>query len=185
MQSKLSVSRIDDIISVVAPDAQRNLQANGYSTVDDSPTRKRPWSVTIFSLLVLLLGSGLSLARTVWALRQANALADLPLSTSMPMGLLAATSLTWGVAFAICSYGLWRLCSWARIATLVVVTLYHVNIWFNHIVFDRSDYARQVLPFATVNSVVVLAAVWVFLNWPSIRPLYGDRATVASARENE
>jgi hypothetical protein len=153
--------------------------------VDDSPTRRRPWSVTIFSLLVLLLGSGVNLVRADWALRQANALADLPLSTSMPMGLLAATSLAWGVAFAICSYGLWRLLYWARIATLVIVTLYHVIIWFNHIVFDRSAYARQVLPFAIVNSLVVLVAVWVFLNWPSIRPLYSDRATVASAGENE
>jgi uncharacterized membrane protein (DUF2068 family) len=139
--------------------------------VDHNPTRKRPWSVTIFSLLVLLLGSGVNLARAVWALRQASALADLSLSTSMPMSWLAATSLVWGLAFAICGCGLWRLRPWGRTATLVLVTLYHFNIWLNHVLFDRSDYARQVWPFSISNSLVALVMVWGFLNWRSIRRL--------------
>jgi uncharacterized membrane protein (DUF2068 family) len=153
--------------------------------VEDTQTRKRPRSVTIFSLLVLLMGSALNLTRAMWAFRQADALADLPLSTSMPMGLLAATSLIWGFAFLVCAYGLWRLRPWGRIATLALVTLYHVNIWFNHVVFDRSDYARQVWPFAVVNSLVALAVVWGFLNWPSIRDLYRDQIGTVSPEEKE
>jgi hypothetical protein len=153
--------------------------------VEDTQTRKRPRSVTIFSLLVLLMGSALNLTRAMWAFRQADALADLPLSTSMPMGLLAATSLIWAFAFLVCAYGLWRLRPWGRIATLALVTLYHVNIWFNNLVFDRSDYARQVWPFAVVNSLVALAVVWGFLNWPSIRDLYRDQIGTVSPEEKE
>jgi hypothetical protein len=153
--------------------------------VEDTQTRKRPRSVTIFSLLVLLMGSALNLTRAMWAFRQADALADLPLSTSMPMGLFAATSLIWAFAFLVCAYGLWRLRPWGRIATLALVTLYHVNIWFNHVVFDRSDYARQVWPFAVVNSLVALAVVWGFLNWPSIRDLYRDQIGTVSPEEKE
>ena len=151
--------------------------------MDANLTPKRPWRVTIFSLLVLLLGSGLNLARAIWALRQAEALADVPLSTALPMPLLAATSLAWAVAFGVCSVGLWRLRPWGRTGTLVAVTLFHGHIWFNHILFDRSDYARQVWPFAIVHTSVVLVVVWGFLNWPSIRRSYGEGDRMVSLRK--
>jgi uncharacterized membrane protein (DUF2068 family) len=148
-------------------------------------TRKRPRRVTLFSLLVLLLGSGLNLARAVWAWRQAHALNELSLTTSLPMTWLALTSLVWAVVFAFCSLGLWRLEHWGRISTLVAVTLFHGHIWFNHIVFDRSDYARQVWPFAILNTVAVLIVVWVFLNWPSIRRVYQTHEGLADTGEDE
>jgi hypothetical protein len=146
---------------------------------------KRPRSVTIFSLLVLLLGSALNLARAVWAFRQADALAEVPLSTSMPMAWLAAMSLVWAIAFVLCSVGLWGLRPWGRTGTLFTVTLYHVNIWFNHVVFDRSQYAKQEWPFALGHTLVVLIAVWGFLNWPSIRRLFSEQKTTESTGEHE
>jgi uncharacterized membrane protein (DUF2068 family) len=153
--------------------------------MNSNPRRKRPRRVTLFSLLVLLLASGLNLARAYSALRQASALADVPLSTSMPMALLSVTSFVWGLIFAVCSVGLWRLRSWGRMATLVAATLFHVHIWINHIVFDRSDYARQVWPFAIVHSLVALTIVWGFLNWPSIRRLYSQENGLALTQEEE
>ena len=153
--------------------------------MNSNPRPKRPRRVTLFSLLVLLLGSGLSLARAGWALRQASALADVPLSTSMPMALLSITSFLWGLVFAVCSVGLWRLRSWGRMATLVAATLFHVHVWINHIVFDRSDYARQVWPFAIVHTLAALAVVWGFLNWPSIRRLYSEEKGLAITEEEE
>ena len=143
------------------------------------PKPKRPRRVTLFSLLVLLLGSGLNLARAVWAWRQADVLADLPQSTSMPMTWLSGTSLVWGISFAVCGLGLWRLRPWGRVVTLIAVTLFHAQIWFNHIVFDRSDYARQVWPFAIVHTLATLIVVWGFLNWPSIRYLYDEQHGLA------
>jgi hypothetical protein len=67
----------------------------------------------------------------------------------------------------------------------VAVTLFHGQIWFNHIVFDRSDYARQVWPFAIVNTVAVLIVVWGFLNWPSIRRVYQAHEGLTDSGEDE
>jgi hypothetical protein len=139
----------------------------------------------MFSLLVLLLGSGLNLARAAWVLGQTKSLADLSLSTSMPMGYLFGTSLVWGLVFGGCSFALWRLWRRGRIGTLLAATLFHAHIWFNHIVFDRSDYARQVWPFAIAHSLVALGIVWGFLNWPTIRHLYDGREKRACTGEDE
>jgi hypothetical protein len=140
----------------------------GHTT--DSP--HRPWRVTLFSLAVLLLGCGLNLLRAAWAWRQARALADLPTPTSMPMALLACTSLAWGIVFGLCSLGLWRLRPWGRRGALAAVSLFHAHIWLNHLLFDRSDYARQVWPFAVAHTLAALLLVWGFLYWPAVRRLY-------------
>ena len=133
-----------------------------------SPTRpKRPWRVTLFSLGVLALGCGANLLRAAWAWRT-----DLPASTSMPMAWLAVTSLAWGIVFGACSVGLWRLRPRGRRGVLAAVTLYHVHIWINHVLFDRSDYARQVWTFAVVHTLATLLVVWGFLYWPAVRRLY-------------
>lgn len=133
---------------------------------------KRPRRVTLFSLAVLLLGSGLNLARAAWAWQRTGTLNSLPAPTSMPMALLAGTSLVWGLVFFVCGLGLWRLRPWGRTFTLSAVTLFHTHIWLNHVLFDRSDYARQVQPFAVVHTLVTLFVVWGFLYWPSVRRLY-------------
>jgi hypothetical protein len=153
--------------------------------VDADLEPKRPRRVTIFSLLVLLLGSGLNLARAVWALRQADALADISLSTTLPMPLLAATSLVWSVVFGVCCVGLWRLRPWGRTGTLAAVTLFHGHIWLNHILFDRSTYARQVWPFAIVHTLAALFVVWGFLKWPSIRRAYDEQGETIPAGEQK
>jgi uncharacterized membrane protein (DUF2068 family) len=145
---------------------------------------KRPRSVTLFSLGVLLFGGGLNLARAAWAWRQADALTELSASTSMPMALLGGTSLLWGVVFVACSLGLWRLRLWGRTGTLVAVTLFHVHIWLNHAVFDRSDYARQVWPFAVLHTLATLFFVWGFLYRSSIRRLYAEQERIDDPRES-
>jgi uncharacterized membrane protein (DUF2068 family) len=140
---------------------------------DEPKSQKHPpgfWRVTLFGLAVLLLGSGLNLLRAVWAWGQARALADL--SPSMPMPLLAGASLVWSVVFALCAVGLWRRRPWGRVGTLVAVTAYHGYVWVNHIAFDRSDYARQVWPFAIVHTLLTLLIVWGFLNLPMLRRIY-------------
>jgi hypothetical protein len=92
----------------------------------------------------------------------------------MPKDYLFATSLVWFLVFGGCGVGLWQMRPWGRTATLMAVTIYHAHIWFNHVFFDRSDYAYRVWPFAIVNSLVVLTVVWGFLYWPSIRRAYGE-----------
>jgi hypothetical protein len=90
----------------------------------------------------------------------------------MPMALLACTSLAWGIVFGLCSLGLWRLRPWGRRGALAAVSLFHAHIWLNHLLFDRSDYARQVWPFAVAHTLAALLLVWGFLYWPAVRRLY-------------
>jgi hypothetical protein len=133
---------------------------------------ERPRRVTLFSLLVLLFGSGLNLARAIWAWGAAAAFADMSVSTALPMEWLAALSLIWSVVFALCAIGLWRLQTWGWFLTLAAVSLFHGHIWLNHFLFDRSFYAKQLWPFALVHTAVVLLGAWGFLIWPSVRRLY-------------
>ena len=137
---------------------------------------RHPWRIKLFSLGVLFLGGGLNLLRAAWAWRQAQALSDLSFSPAMPMSLLTGTSFVWGVLLGLCGLGLWLLRSWGRQGTLIAVTLYHAHIWLNHLLFDRSDYASQVWPFALVHTLGTLFLVWGFLFWPSIRRLYESQS---------
>lgn len=137
-------------------------------------SRRAARYVTLFSLVVLLLGGGLNLVRAwgAWhAARRLNSMTGVP---AMPLTWLAGTSLIWASVLAVSSWGLWRRRAWGWLATLSAVTLYHGHIWLNHLWFDRSSYARQSWPLALVDTGVTLLLVWGFLYWPSIRTIYQD-----------
>lgn len=131
--------------------------------------RKLSRCVTLFSLTVLLLGTGVNILRAVGAWHSLWRLESLPWSLSMPMVLLAGTSLVWVMVFAIVSWGLWRRRTWGRLATLSAVILYHGHIWLNHFLFDRSSYARQTWSLAVIDTGLTLLLVCGFLYWLSIR----------------
>ena len=155
---------------VIIQPIRNNPPSKETHMTDEPQHKKRPlgfWRVTLFGLAVLLFGSGLNLLRAVWVWGQISALTDL--SPSMPMPLLAGASLVWSAIFALCAVGLWRRRPWGRKGTLIAVTAYHGYIWVNHIAFDRSDYARQVWPFAIVHTLLTLLVVWGFLNLPMLR----------------
>lgn len=132
-------------------------------------TRTQKW-IAAFGLLIFGLG-GVNLVRAWLALRFARALPDLPLT--MPLQLLATTSIVWGVVFIACAVGLWRLRAWGRWGTLVAYSLYQAHVWANHLLLDASDRARQVWPWDAAVSAVTLMAVWGFLNWPGVRQALG------------
>lgn len=126
-------------------------------------------STTYFALAVLYL-SGLNLVYGLQVVTRWPDLAWLP--ARMPLAWLAAGKLVWGLTFGLAAWGLWRLRAWGRTLALVAFTLYQVHIWANHVLFDVSNYARQVWPFYAGLSLVSLALVWGFLFWPSVRQLY-------------
>jgi hypothetical protein len=104
------------------------------------------------------------------ALRYDAHLPDLPLT--VPLTYLAAMGGFWGVVFVISAAGLLRARLWSRWLTLVAVTLYEINVWINHLLFDANDYARQTWPRGLVFALLLLAFVWGALNWPSIRKVF-------------
>ena len=97
-------------------------------------------------------------------------MATLPLA--MPLAYLAAGGLVWGIAFVVAALGVWRLWPWARRLVLAAIVLYQLHIWVNHLIFDTSDYARQVWPFHIGVSVAWVVVVWGYMFLPGIRRLW-------------
>lgn len=131
-------------------------------------TRAQKW-VILSDLLILALGLG-NLVRAAMALRYAALLPDLPMTVSWTY--LAAVGGFWGAALTVCAVGLFRFRPWGRWGTLAAVTLYEVHMWVNHILFDASDYTRQVWPRDLALTFLLLAFVWGLLNWPGIRKAF-------------
>ena len=96
--------------------------------------------------------------------------ATLPLA--MPLTYLAAGGLAWGVVFVAAATGVWRLWPWARKLVLAAIVVYQLHIWANHLIFDTSDYSRQVWPFHIGISVAWVVVVWGYMFLPGIRRLW-------------
>lgn len=99
--------------------------------------------------------------------------ATLPLK--MPLAYLAAGGLVWGLVFVAAGFGVWRLWPWARSLLLGAIVVYQLHVWTNHLIFDTSDYSRQVWPFQLGLSAAWIVIVWGYMFLPGIRRLYQSR----------
>lgn len=117
----------------------------------------RQWVWAAVEVLLLLLALG-NLGRGVMALRLHTPFPDLPLTA--PLEYLAAMGFLWAAVFAVCAVGMWRPSPWGRRVTPIAVALYQAHVWFNHLRFDASDYARQTRPFDLLMTLLCLALVW-------------------------
>jgi hypothetical protein len=122
--------------------------------------------VVVLTGLTLALAAG-NLGRAIVALRYAFILPEL--STTAPLGYFAALGGFWGAVFIACSVGLSRFRDWGRWSALAAAALYQANVWVNHILFDASDYARQVVPRNLVLTGILLLIFWGSLNLPAVR----------------
>ncbi|MBN1889059.1 MAG: hypothetical protein JW850_13780 [Thermoflexales bacterium] len=129
---------------------------------------------TTYLALAVLYTSIVNLVFGVQAIAQWPYLSSLPVR--MPLAWLIAGKLAWGVVFGVIAWGVWRLAAWGRKAVLAGVVLYQLHIWVNHILFDTSDYARQVWPFAAGMSLVTIGLVWGFMFLPAVHRLYEHRS---------
>jgi len=127
--------------------------------------RQRKWVIAL-ALLVLALGLAnfirMSVAIVYW-----TRLPQLPMRVSW--AYLAGGGLFWGAAFGVSAVGLLWFRQWGRWATLVVVTVYEIYVWINHLLFDASVYARQTWLGDLVLTILLLVLVLGGLNWRSIR----------------
>jgi hypothetical protein len=126
-------------------------------------------STTCLALLVLYI-SVANIAFGVQALTQWFYLSTLPVR--MPLAWLIAGKLAWGIAWSVIAWGVWRLAAWGRKAALAGIVLYQLHIWINHVLFDTSDHAQQMWPFAAGLSLVTIGLLWGFMFVPAVRRLY-------------
>src|SRR5512136_2744406 len=87
---------------------------------------KRPFAVTLFSLLVLLLAAWN--AFQVWsAVQRYDFMRSLDLATEA--NLLIVSGLTWMIGFGLAAWGLWRMRAWGRTWTLIAIVAYQAEQW--------------------------------------------------------
>jgi len=141
-------------------------------------TASQQWVIAL-GLLVLLLGLG-NLGRAALIPRYAAVLPQLPMTVSW--GYLAAVAAFWSVVLTVCAVGLLRFRSWARWSTMAAVTLYEAHVWFNHLRFDASDYARRTRPWDLLLTSLLLILMWGSLNLPAVRSVLSKRTADDGAR---
>ncbi len=130
---------------------------------------KRPFGVTIFALLVLLLAA--------WSAFQVASVAqryDLmrALDVTTQANLLIVIGLTWTFGFGLAAWGLWRLRSWGRTWTLIAIVVYQIQQWLMRLALSRSSDEVIRRPADAFLSLLSIAMVWGFLFIPKIRRLY-------------
>lgn len=134
----------------------------------DKLTPAQKW-VVVLALVTLFLALG-NAGRAAMTIRYAVRLPDLPLTVSW--GYLAAMGAFWAVGFGACVIGLLCLRPWGRWLTLATVTLHQAHAWANHLLFDASDYARQVWPRDLLLTLLLLALYWISLNLRGVRDAF-------------
>ena len=133
---------------------------------------KRPFVVTLFSLLVLLLAAWN--AFQVWnAFQQYDFMRRLDLATEA--GLLIVSGLTWTIGFGLAAWGLWRMRAWGRTWMLIAIVVYQAQHWIMRLALVRSSDEVIRRPADMVLSLLSIAVVWSFLFIPKIRRLYRDK----------
>jgi len=140
---------------------------------DEAPyPSRRPWTLWLISLVMLLVGV-YNLLLALDNLRRAGYYRDL--GVSYPPLLRAATALAWGVGFLALGIGLVRRRWQARRWAWVLVSnygLFHV-LWL--IMFARSDFGRGRIAFeAILTAAIVVLVAWV-MRWRRVRRAFEPR----------
>jgi hypothetical protein len=129
-------------------------------------TSPRPWLVWALSLIALLTAAiNLRLALD----QSLNADDYRALGVSYPPLLRSALALAWGIGFAAVGIGLARRQAWARRGLLVLVSNYGAFgvLWI--VVYARSDFSRDRLPFQIAVTAGLIAAVAWITRWRRVR----------------
>ena len=130
---------------------------------------KRPFVVTLFSLLVLLLATW-NAFQVLNALQRYDQMRALNLSAEA--SLLIIIGLTWMIGFGLAAWGLWRLRSWGRTWMLIAIVAYQAQQWIMRLSLSRSSDEVIRRPADAFLALLSIAGVWGFLFIPKIRRLY-------------
>ena len=127
---------------------------------------KRPFVVTLFSLLVLLLAAWNVFQ--VWNVFQRyDFMRTLNLTTEA--NLLIVSGVTWTIGFGLAAWGLWRRQSWGRTWLLIAIIAYQAQQWIMRLTLMRSSDEVIRRPADAFLALLSIAVVWGFLFIPKIR----------------
>ena len=130
---------------------------------------KRPFVVTLLSLLVLLLAAW-NIFQVWSAIQQYDFMRSLGLATEAQ--ILIVSGATWAVGFGLAAWGLWRMRSWGRAWMLIAIAAYQAEQWIMRLSLMRSSDEVIRRPADVFLSLLSIAVVWGFLFIPKIRRLY-------------
>jgi len=139
---------------------------------------KRPFAVTLFSLLVLLLAAWN--AFQVWsAFQWYDFMRSLGLATEA--NILIVSGATWAIGFALAAWGLWRMRSWGRTWALIAIVAYQAEQWIMRLSLMHASDEVIRRPADVFLALLSIALVWGFLFIPKIRKLYRNESRASTA----
>jgi hypothetical protein len=133
------------------------------SSPDHPPSSKRPFSVTILAMVVLIFTT-LNFLRVFSAIRNWKFLATLPVG--IPFAYLAATGLIWTIVGISLAVGLFFGRRWSLRLAKVTWVIYTVYYWLDRLLMAESGAIWVRWPFA----LGLTAALWIFTFWVLSRP---------------
>jgi hypothetical protein len=128
---------------------------------------KRPLSVTLLALAVLLFAIYQLVWRVIGTLRQLALMRLYGLDAQA--AILISIGAVWTIGFALASIGLWQLREWGRRWTMIAVPAYQLHIWIEQLTLERATNAQVPRPADAVFSIVLVLSIWAFLSLPKVR----------------
>jgi hypothetical protein len=130
---------------------------------------KRPFIVTLFSLVVLLFAA--LNAYRVWRAFQSYELIR-TLNVTTEANLLIIMGSTWAIGFGLAAWGLWRLRSWGRTWTLIAIVAFWIQEWIMRLSLMRSSDEVIRRPADLFLALLSIVVVWGLLFIPKIRRIF-------------
>lgn len=132
-------------------------------------TRRRPASVTILALIVLMIAV-LNLVRFLTAIRQFGLLVKI---LSISPVYLALTGLVWGVLGVLLFLGLWKGFNWAYRFGRLGIILYVSYFWIDRILVRSSPERWTNLPCLAGITVGFLAGMFWVTSRSGVKTYFG------------
>ncbi|MCJ7717110.1 MAG: hypothetical protein MUO54_11415 [Anaerolineales bacterium] len=133
------------------------------------PETKRPWILTVLSLVFFLVGF-YNIFKFVQVLLNLPLLLSLPITVS-PL-YLAADGLLWGISGLILFWGLWMGRTWSRKASLALTLLFTIVFWVDLIWISEPELLVTRWLISLILTALGVFAVFLILNLNSSRDFF-------------
>ncbi len=134
-----------------------------------TPARKRPFSVTLLAVGVLIF-TVLNWLRLIESIRQWDLLVSYPISVS-PL-YLAVSGACWGLAGLPLVWGLYFGCAWVLLPAKIAVPFYGAYYWIDKLWLAQPAAIATRWPFMAAVTLAALAFTFWTLTRPKARQFF-------------